>query len=635
MLAVSIEKQDKKTRAFPLMESVRVNSFFLFLFLFQLLFIFQGLDVGDEGFHSTFYQQIFNDPQSVEYNFMFYMSGIIGGAWLKLFPVYGLLGLRLGGVIVTMLTIVVTYNLLKNYIREGYLKLGLLLLILLNGSTVKDLSYNNISALFFVTAIWFLFEGIKQDRGIKFFISGIFLSLAAFSRLSNVAGLSLVIVIVYSGLFVFRKTIQCQTKQVAFLISGFLVSVAAILSIMKGLGHYDVFMNSLKLLKSIASSKESTHGLSKIVKTLVRDYSTAIFKRALPLGLIVFLCAAVANYFKRSPMATRAFQYFYAGAFILLLSGLVYSKGTVPVWTFFVLLFAALSLIATFSIVLKRNDNDLRVISLAGTFMTVSLVAGSDYGIPASGSFALWIGIPIAVDFFLRIFFISVKGSFASRNHSDTKELPRVINLSVSDKQLNGIWKWGIYSCIILLLVHTVLYTYNDHPNRLKMTYSVNNTFLKGVRTTRERAKVLDELLAESSKYIKPNDYVIAYEDIPLFYTLTNTRPYIKNSWPRLYDRSTLEMELNEALKEKQILPFIVYQKLQTLPSPYWPDLGQDNSSFELDKPKNAPIKKFLEKNHYQLVWENIAFKIYIAKLNGAVNNQNATNGISNLIAIK
>ncbi|HMC86196.1 MAG TPA: glycosyltransferase family 39 protein, partial [Chitinophagaceae bacterium] len=222
MLAVNITKQDQKTKTFPLMESVRLNSFFLFLFLFQILFIFQGLDFIDEGFHGTFYQQIFNDPQSVEYNFMFYISGIIGGAWLHLFPEYGLLALRLGGVIVTMLTILVTYNLLKNYIRESYLKLGLLLLVLLNGSAVKDLSYNNISALFFVTAILFLFRGIKEDKGFKFFVSGIFLSLAAFSRLSNAAGISMIVVIAYSGLFVFRKSIASQIKQVVFLISGFI-----------------------------------------------------------------------------------------------------------------------------------------------------------------------------------------------------------------------------------------------------------------------------------------------------------------------------------------------------------------------------------------------------------------------------
>jgi hypothetical protein len=624
MVAFSFSKQDQKTNSFPLMESVRLNTFFLFLFLFQILFIFQGLDFGDEGFHSTFYQQIFDDPQSVEYNFMFYLTGIIGGTWLRLFPEYGLLGLRLGGVMVTMLTIIVTYNLLKNYIRESYLKLGLLLLVLLNGSAVKDLSYNNISALFFVTAILFLFEGIKEDKGFKILASGFFVTLAAFSRLSNAVGISLISVIVYSGFFVFRKSITNQIKQASFFIAGVILSVLAVFGLMKMLGHYDTFLNSLKLLKDIASSKENSHGLSKIVKTLVRDYSTAIFKRALPLGISVFICASVVNYFKGHEKTTKRIQFFYSVVFIFLLLVLIFFRGTLPVWIFFVLLFTALSLIASFSIILKRNDNELRILSLAGTIMAISLVAGSDYGIPASGSTALWIGMPIATDFFLRIFLISFKGSFASRNNLDTKALPRTIHLIVSDKQLQGIWNWGIYACIILLLVHTIAYTYNDHPNRLKMTYSINNDFLKGVFTTQERSEAVDELLTESSKYIKQDDYVIAYEDIPMFYALTKTRPYVHNSWLGLYDRAVLDAQLNKALSEKHVLPMVVYQKVETIPSHYWPAPDQDNSSFDLDKSGNESIKKFLAANNYKLVWENIAFRIYITKTNEAVFNRHS-----------
>src|ERR1700748_3261150 len=102
------------------------KTFFLVLFLYQLLFIFQGIDFTDEGFYAAFYQQIFKDPASVQYNFMYWLSGVIGGAWLYLFPSYGLLGIRLGGVLVTTLTIMVSYKLLKNYLNTRHLKIGLL-----------------------------------------------------------------------------------------------------------------------------------------------------------------------------------------------------------------------------------------------------------------------------------------------------------------------------------------------------------------------------------------------------------------------------------------------------------------------------------------------------------------------------
>lgn len=65
--------------------------FLSILFLFQLIFIPQGLDFADEGFFMTFYQQIFNDPESVTYAFMYWFAGVLGGSLYALFPEDGLL----------------------------------------------------------------------------------------------------------------------------------------------------------------------------------------------------------------------------------------------------------------------------------------------------------------------------------------------------------------------------------------------------------------------------------------------------------------------------------------------------------------------------------------------------------------
>jgi hypothetical protein len=144
------------------------------------------------------------------------------------------------------------------------------------------------------------------------------------------------------------------------------------------------------------------------------------------------------------------------------------------------------------------------------------------------------------------------------------------------------------------------------------MTYSINNGFAKGVFTTHERASVVNELLEQSSRYIKKNDYVLAYETLPMFHAMTNTRPFIRNSWPKLYDVAMLRNELKLAVDEKKILPVIIYQKVKTTGSHTWPDLTEDNTRFDMNQPKNAPIKEFLAAHNYQMVWENIAFQVYI-----------------------
>lgn len=59
--------------------NMNAKTFFLYIFLYHLLVVFQGLDFNDEGFHLAFYQQIFSDPESVQYAFWGWLSGILGG----------------------------------------------------------------------------------------------------------------------------------------------------------------------------------------------------------------------------------------------------------------------------------------------------------------------------------------------------------------------------------------------------------------------------------------------------------------------------------------------------------------------------------------------------------------------------
>ena len=93
-------------------KGMKTSLFFLVLFIVQIAFIFQGVDVGDGGSYASFYQQIFDNPESVQFSFMFWLSGVIGGLYLKLFSGLGIWGIRLAGVIVSTCTIILSYNLL-------------------------------------------------------------------------------------------------------------------------------------------------------------------------------------------------------------------------------------------------------------------------------------------------------------------------------------------------------------------------------------------------------------------------------------------------------------------------------------------------------------------------------------------
>jgi hypothetical protein len=105
---------------------------------------------------------------------------------------------------------------------------------------------------------------------------------------------------------------------------------------------------------------------------------------------------------------------------------------------------------------------------------------------------------------------------------------------------------------------------------------------------------------------------VLAYETMPMFHALTGTRPYLRNAWPKLYDRQVLARELELALSEKSTLPVVIYQKVKTSGTTEWPDPDDDNSRFELGNSHNAAIRGFLDNHRYEMIWENIAFQVWL-----------------------
>ena len=105
--------------------------------LLLLLGSVQGLEMTDEGFWGCFYQQIFVAPESVQYNFLYWLTGVVGGAWHLLWPSGGLFGFRLLGVLATCGAMLMTATLLKAQLDRRVLSAALLLTASLQNSMVN------------------------------------------------------------------------------------------------------------------------------------------------------------------------------------------------------------------------------------------------------------------------------------------------------------------------------------------------------------------------------------------------------------------------------------------------------------------------------------------------------------------
>jgi hypothetical protein len=175
--------------------------------------------------------------------------------------------------------------------------------------------------------------------------------------------------------------------------------------------------------------------------------------------------------------------------------------------------------------------------------------------------------------------------------------------------QMSGLRNACIYLTLIFILSVTYYYPYFDRSDRSGMRYPVNNAHMKGIYTTEHRARVINELLAQSTVYTKPEDYVLAYDCIPMYYFMTDTKPFMHNSWVWLYDDAVFKQELYKSLRETGICPVVIMQKRSTIGN-NWPD--NYNEDYEFRPKAMAYMQDFLKTFQYRQVWENDFFKIYI-----------------------
>jgi hypothetical protein len=575
--------------------------FFVLVIFIQIIFIFQGLDFTGSGFDADFYARIFSDPNTVQYNFSYWLSGIIGGLWLKLFPGLGLLGLRLAGVLCTTITFWIAYDLLKKYLHTGPLRLSLSLILLFLATSLKELNYEDITAMFFILAAWFLFNGLTREKSSLIFLSGIFISLNTFSRPANIFGLVLLLAIWFSG-YLNRNTARQVFLQSVLFVGGFGIMSAALIFVMKTMHHDLIFRNSLNLARQVGSQNNYLL-IYGMFKQYVLHYSEAI---AISMVVIVAMWSSAAAWRRLKADLPAAIPFLpvvkYGVLLILTAVCIYYAKKDPDFWSWLFLFYAGTSLIVGFLIVTGRQPKNLRILASVGCIMLLVMPVGAGEVLMTLGKYSMWIIVPITVDYLLSIRALSSR-VIVSENSQHSYE--QVIDV----KQMTGLRYTGIYLTLIYILSITYFYPWFDRSNRSAMRFQVNNEHMHGIYTTARRAGVINELLAQSARYVKPEDYVLAYDCIPMYYYMTDTKPYMHNSWVWLYDDEVFKEELYKSYAETQICPVVIMQKRSTIDN-NWPDNYTEENKFRPEA--TACLQEFLKAHQYRQVWENDFFKMYL-----------------------
>jgi hypothetical protein len=590
--------------------------FLSLLFIYHVIVIFQGVDFNDEGFHLAFYQQIFNNPESVQYAFWGWLSGIVGGVFMKVFPFMGAWGIRFMGAIISTATIVIVYNLLKKYVSKGYLMVSLVMLSIFINEDAKNIYYNNLSAFLYFILAYFLFQGLRNRNNRYILVAGLFCGLNIFTRLPNVLGMSMILAIFYYGYLEKSPFKQMIIRSFVFF-SGVILSCLLVLALMLILNHFVYFTGSLKMLFS--SSNHATqddglngaYGIGRLLKNNLIDYAKSLRFVLITAGFAYFILFIQLHVTKSSRWLQVGFRYFLIllvlTGFVLLCSGWFTSYRLIEFFT-------GISLLSGLVLFDKQTSNELKLLGFIGGLILLIHPFGSSEGILTVVVYSMWLSFPIAVEY--------ISGLYRKNMLEGVKPSSKI-------EVLKFVFQSRLFRAIFLILISliTAACIYNvirypylcDRHQRKDMRFSIDNRFMRGIYTSAGRAKALNELLVASSKYIKPNDIVLAYDCMPLYHYMTESRSFVRNPCIWFYTTGLFSEELKYAEQKNRDMPVIVRQLIKTTgEGSAWPeDIPAENYlNFKRTQGKNKILEGFEKRHQYQRVWNNGEFEILVPEKN-------------------
>ena len=312
----------------------------LLVFLWCALWGLQGVDMSDEGWLLSAYQQAHHCPESVTSVFLYYSTVAVGGLWNILFGWMGMYGFRLLYALNTALIAGTTYLILKDHINRWAVFLGTVIVLLAQNYGCIVFHHNQFTPLLLSLSILFL----KRQKPL---FSGILLGITFFARLPNITLLSLLVLFIVHAHY---HSVKTTLRPLSLYLSGIIAGCLGILAYMLAVGHFSVFINSVSSLGDAANVSDSTHNLSYMLGIYTTDWLHVFYQMLLPVW---------------------------------------------PLYDHVTYLYAFCTLVLLASLYIHGNQEQHVCLSLAALIILYVQPLGSDFGIGNMGVFSIWLAVPL------------------------------------------------------------------------------------------------------------------------------------------------------------------------------------------------------------------------------------------------
>jgi len=537
------------------------------LALWQLVIATFGVDLCDTGYYLTFFGNIFKAPASVEYNFMYYLSGAAGGAIDALLPEGGKwMAMRVAGVLCNVGCMAILAWAFRRILPATAVILGFLMVV---ASLVQfPYTFNNdlMSALLWVAALALTYRGLTGCRWQHLLLAGIIVGMNTFTRIPNVLAVGLVVMPFIAHFYNKRPWRDCW-RQCGIMLLGIFAGTVAVIGMMMALGHWEIFRQNMTDLLGVAtgSSGEASHNAGGLIMEMLGFYKQCLIVGIKAYGLW-WAFWAIRRYV--SDFLLRPLAWLVVAAMVIFF---MWHQSHImhPLWVMCV---------AGLVWVIYREE-DRAVAAWLGLFMLLVFPLGSD-GATNNGGIIAWMAAPVAALLWLR--------------------------------RENVIFPLAFIA--VGLLQTLTVGAYFDGGHLWHKTATVNDSRAALIRTTPERARIINETLPELKQFIAEGDTLLCYGSIPMMNHLTRTVPAIGCSWPELLSADVLSSRLAALGNEH---PAILRQKFNNL-GPYWSEATDryleaytmpDDKFLQQDK--MDVLKKFMISSGYHIVWQNQWFALY------------------------
>lgn len=570
---------------------------FLLILLYGSIWVWQGLDVTDEGVNLAYQWVLINRSQYYVYDAK-WLSHLVGGLWLKLIGDWGVIGARFGWALVLSLTGLSAHWTMRRY----YNSLIACVSVTLTGMasmyrTYRVIDHHNFPAFLLVCASGLLLvsqEAGGPERRKRWFalLSGLLLGVGVVARFPYVVSLAIPFIPPLMHTLLERRWTAAPWLRVGITFLGVLLSITICLTCLHSAGGLSWY------LVKIASPFVAVPGLgvgpertNSLFDTYLKDGATAIaegtaFSLAgfiLAVGIAVLL-----NFRKRKWVSIGLFGILFWGllvffrGYFLVLPGICFALAVVD------LVLAALARPRSAQLV------DRLALLVVGSCIAGLSFVGSNNSVPYA-KFGLWLLMPSA---FLLL-----------------PELLEAVSLRLRRVKIaarDGVPFAVAAMCAVAFLgsLYQFRYPYRDVPNRFLLTAPVEHPRLRGVLTSPGRANSVGQMLSEVDRRVQAGDAILAYNCIPMVYYATQTVYPLGYPWITNIAPAQVSARLDQ-LESSGTYPRLVVRATTNTRDPEWGTRPVSPFSYSVLVENLNILDQWVQNHGYREVWSNADFVIY------------------------